>query len=766
MRKRVGRINPSWLAIGLICVFASPGPGGGTARAATELAADALPAKGPVGTGYFRGLVAADLDGDGKRELISSVLATGQIYIWRTRKEGGWTEPLALSTGTEVRSITVADLDGDSLPEIIVALRGKEKEGIEIWKNMGNLRFRRTAGPGQGEVFADVAVADFNYDGRPDLIAVREEPGAQGGLRVWLNLGTDKWQPASAPRAEGPYHSVAAADLNQDGVLDIVAAGSGPGGGLRAWLGRDKHLNWGRPNQLSEGDFWGVTVVDLNGDGIPDLLAAGKDTGIHVWQGLGKGTFNRMASPTQAGSFFRAVAVDRDADGRADIVASTMDGKGIRYWRQDPALGWVAHRLLAETGIFHSLLVADLDGDGRLDLGAATHGEGVAVWPGFGKPLPGQVPGEKAAKHDLPLAPGTRMPDLASGRPAPPPQPAQPAKLEGAFPEKRIPGEYLIGSGDVLTISVWRGVTSQKEQVQVSERGTISLGLIDDVQAAGLTIKEVTDLLKEKMKRFIKTPRVEVVVTRYGSKIVRVMGAVARPQTYNVSATVTLLDAILLAGGHLPTTPERPGGDLTHVSLRRQGRTRTVNILRYISGTTGETDNPELQDGDLVFVPESSSELVEQKRIYVFGEVRSPGVHPLTFNMRALDAIARAGGFNEFAQQDEVRIIRGDAERPEVVHADIKAMLRRGDRRGDHLLKPNDVVFVPRTIIGDLNEFARHMSPILDFLFYPSRFRDSYSINSNLLKFDLGGPSRSTAERGGEGTFTPGTRTVTLTEAQ
>jgi len=731
--------------------FAAPGP-----------AADALQPKGPVGKGYFRGLVAADLDGDGKRELISSDLASGQVLIWRPRPDPGWTEPIALGTGAEVRSIAVADLDGDSLPEIIVALRGQEKDGIEIWKNMGGLRFQRTAGPGQGEVFSDVAVADFNYDGRPDIIASKEEAGAQGGLRVWLNLGTDKWQEAAAPPAEGPFHSLAVVDLNQDGILDVAAAGTGPSGGLRAWLGRDKHLNWGRPNQLSQGDFWGVTVADLNGDGLPDLLAAGRNTGIQVWQGLGKGTFNQMASPTPEGSFFRVVPVDRDSDGRADLVASTMDGKGLRYWRQDQALGWVAHRLLAESGIFHHLLVADLDGDGRLDLGAATHGEGVAVWPGFGKPLPGQVPGEKTAKHDLPLPPGARMPDLRTGRPAPPRQPKQPARIEGAFPEKRVPGEYLIGSGDVLTVSVWRGVISQKEQVQVSERGVVSIGLIDDVQAAGLTVKEVTDLLKEKLRKFIKNPRVDVVVSRFGSKIVRVMGAVARPQTYNVSATVTLLDAILLAGGHLPTTPERPGGDLTHVSLRRGGRTRTVNILRYISGTTGETDNPELLDGDLVFVPESSSELVEQKRVYVFGEIRSPGVHPLTFNMRVLDAIARAGGFNEFAQQDEVRIIRGDAERPEVIHADIKAMLRRGDRRGDHLLKPNDVVFAPRTIIGDLNEFARHMSPILDFLFYPSRFRESYSINSNLLKFDLGGPSRTTAERGGEGTFTPGTRTVTL----
>ncbi|MEK6711923.1 MAG: VCBS repeat-containing protein, partial [Nitrospinota bacterium] len=67
-------------------------------------------------------------------------------------------------------------------------------------------------------MFSALAIADFNYDGRPDIIATKDEPDAQGGLRVWLNLGAEKWQPAPAPQAAGPFHAVAAVDLNQDGV--------------------------------------------------------------------------------------------------------------------------------------------------------------------------------------------------------------------------------------------------------------------------------------------------------------------------------------------------------------------------------------------------------------------------------------------------------------------------------------------------------------------------------------------------------------------
>ncbi|MEE9241489.1 MAG: SLBB domain-containing protein, partial [bacterium] len=167
-------------------------------------------------------------------------------------------------------------------------------------------------------------------------------------------------------------------------------------------------------------------------------------------------------------------------------------------------------------------------------------------------------------------------------------------------------------------------------------------------------------------------------------------------------------------------------------------------------------NNPSLLDGDLIYVPEARAESEEQPRIYVFGQAKRPGVFPYSFNMRALDAVARAGGFTQFGLPQEVRVIRGDPERPEVLRADLKALLERGDRRGNLPLKPNDVVVIPRSVIGDLNEFVKQVSPILDFLFYPARLKDVYSINSNVLKFDVGGPSARKAERDSEGTFTPG----------
>ena len=130
--------------------------------------------------------------------------------------------------------------------------------------------------------------------------------------------------------------------------------------------------------------------------------------------------------------------------------------------------------------------------------------------------------------------------------------------------------------------------------------------------------------------------------------------------------------------------------------------------------------------------------------------------------MRVLDAIAKTGGFTKFGLRGEIRVIRGDPERPEVILANLKNLLERGDRRGNILLEPNDVIVIPRSVIGNITDFVKKASPILDFLFYPARLRESYASNSNVLKFDVGGPSARKAEEDSNGTFSAGQSSSTI----
>ena len=346
-----------------------------------------LPPKGPTSEGHYRGLAVGYLDGDGTPEIVAGRILTGEIVIWRGKRKGGWTEPVTLLVKSDIRKLDIADIDGDARLDIIMALKGG-KSGIYIWKNLGNFKFRLSKGPGQGEVVEDLVAVDLNFDGRADLVVAKSVKGKEDGIRIWMNTGPDRWQPSPAPDATGPYLSVSVADLNKDGILDIVGARSGAGGGLFAWLGKDTPKRWGNPNVLARGDYRSASIHDMNGDGNLDLMATGRKIGIQIWQGLGKGNLNRMASPNSNGSFWRAVATDRDGDGLIDIVASTMDGRGIQMWRQagEKGVGWVPQRvILPDRGIYRNLLVSDFDGDGRPDLGAATHGAGIPVCHVLGK---------------------------------------------------------------------------------------------------------------------------------------------------------------------------------------------------------------------------------------------------------------------------------------------------------------------------------------------------------------------------------------------
>lgn len=749
--------------IGSRTTLASPSVSGGDATG--------LPSKGPVKSGYYRNLVSGDLDGDGLPELVSANLLTGDLVIWPGKRKIGWGEPTTIPVGAEINSIALADIDADARLDIVAAFKQNGNSGIGIWNNLGKLKFKRTPGPGKGEFFDDVHAVDFNFDGRADLIAVKGVASPGGNIRIWMNLGPRKWQKAPAPMATGAFHGVSTSDMNQDGIIDIIAAGEGPGGGIRVWLGKSKSPSWGKANVLAKGDFWSVTVMDLNGDSIPDQIATGKGTGILIWQGLGKGNLNRMASPVSDDSYWYATAIDRDGDGLMDIVASTMNGNGIHYWKQQLGIGWVSQRLLLpERGMYRNILVSDFDGDGRSDLGSATHGKGISLWPGFGRGFSlsnGHKNGHSngngirnGKRHNLPLIPGSKLPDLAPGSEGAKARAKKVSHLiEGARPENRLPDEYIIGAGDVLAIKIWQGINAEIRPVQVSERGLISFGYVDDVRAAGLTINEFDNVLTKKLARFIKNPRIEISVTRFGSKVIRVMGAIARPKTYQLSKSITILDAILQAGGHITSTTR---GDLERIKLQRDGTTQTVNLLRYISGIGSNEDNPLLIANDLVYLPEASKDQTQEARVYVFGESKRPGVYPFTFQMRVLDAIAKTGGFTQFGLREEVRVIRGDPERPEVILANLKNLLERGDRRGNILLKPNDVIVIPRSTIGDVTDFIKKASPILDFLFYPARLRDSYSSNSNVLKFDVGGPSGREAENASDGTFTAGQPTSTI----
>lgn len=174
-----------------------------------------------------------------------------------------------------------------------------------------------------------------------------------------------------------------------------------------------------------------------------------------------------------------------------------------------------------------------------------------------------------------------------------------PASSPAADPSTAPDSEYRIGVADVLDISVWKYAELQRV-VPVRPDGKISLPLVNDVGAAGLTPMELRDVLIEKFSAFIQAPDVSVVVREIHSFKVSVLGYVKTPGRYEIRSPSTVMDALALAGGFTEFAGRR------RITILRQDG-GAVRRLRFdydhaVSNGNGE-QNVLVKPGDIIVVP-------------------------------------------------------------------------------------------------------------------------------------------------------------------
>jgi polysaccharide export outer membrane protein len=108
-----------------------------------------------------------------------------------------------------------------------------------------------------------------------------------------------------------------------------------------------------------------------------------------------------------------------------------------------------------------------------------------------------------------------------------------------------------------------------------------------------------------------------------------------------------------------------------------------------------------------------------EKKIFILGEVENPGVYNFAAGMTVMQAIALAGGYKDSAVLKDMRIIRGNLDNPKLIRVNLKRTAKGKDAK-DVLLAQNDVVFVPRSAIGDWNAFLNlYLRPTLEVIAIP-----------------------------------------------
>jgi len=159
------------------------------------------------------------------------------------------------------------------------------------------------------------------------------------------------------------------------------------------------------------------------------------------------------------------------------------------------------------------------------------------------------------------------------------------------------PTEYRIGPEDVLQISVWKN-EAMSRMVTVRPDGKISMALLNDIQAAGLTALELREVVAKKLAEYIPTPEISVIVAEVRSFKVSVIGEVTRPGRFELKSWTTALDALALAGGFTQFAARSK-----IVILHPEGTTMKRIPFNYNKVAAGEQEDLYLQNGDIVLVP-------------------------------------------------------------------------------------------------------------------------------------------------------------------
>ncbi|HLA77503.1 MAG TPA: SLBB domain-containing protein [Vicinamibacteria bacterium] len=247
--------------------------------------------------------------------------------------------------------------------------------------------------------------------------------------------------------------------------------------------------------------------------------------------------------------------------------------------------------------------------------------------------------------------------------------------------------DYEIGAQDILRVTVY-GHEDLTQSVLVQPDGTFIFPLIGRVKASEMTPASLERKLAILLARgFIRNPQVTVVVQEYRSKSVFVVGEVARPGTYPLSGSMSLVEVLGKAG---PLTGNaaaevivvRPLAEVTGPVLptevaegegdpeKKRAEVMRVNIRDIQAGELEK--NLALRPNDTVFVPQAP-------KVFVSGEVRNPGAYPFIPGTTVRQAVSLAGGFTPDGSQGRIRVVREVEGKTKEVKIKLDEPIQAGD---------------------------------------------------------------------------------------
>jgi hypothetical protein len=240
------------------------------------------------------------------------------------------------------------------------------------------------------------------------------------------------------------------------------------------------------------------------------------------------------------------------------------------------------------------------------------------------------------------------------------------------------PANYVLGPDDQLQL-ILTGMNESVQLLKINADGFINIKYAGIVQLAGLTIEKAEQLIKRRMATFYpyisqgKT-NLTVVLSRYRTIRVAVMGEAYRPGNYQVPGVASLFNVLYLTGG-----PSEKGSLRTIQIIRAGKKIAELDFYQFLlKGAMQE--NFRLQDQDVIYYP------FYNKRISLAGAVKRPSVYELKDNESLKDLFSISGGFSENAYQQRVKIYQVGALQRSIKDLLVSEMHTYLPQNGDSVL--------------------------------------------------------------------------------
>lgn len=269
-------------------------------------------------------------------------------------------------------------------------------------------------------------------------------------------------------------------------------------------------------------------------------------------------------------------------------------------------------------------------------------------------------------------APASETAPSATAQPAPPPAITSPAVVQSAAPatqssnvakaEVSVDGGYVLGPSDVIEVNLL-GVPNFTTRDRISDDGTIKLPYLGAFPAANKTSGQLSDDIAHALEAggFFNHPIVKIDVGSYASRYVTVLGNFTSPGLVPVDRAYHLSEIIARVGGVRET-----GADYVVLHFKRGGE-RRITIESLATGDT--SDDPLVSPGDKIYSPQAAL-------FYISGQVKSPGVFPMSPEMTFRMAVSRGGGVTDAGSLGSLTVTR---EGKKLGHVDLDSKVLPGD---------------------------------------------------------------------------------------